>query len=717
MLLNDDPAALLNNVAKFITKDPEHRGNFVAGMLRNDAKAEAFQPTRLDATYKLETTFAKEPSYLQKIYAAEKEGVKLSDIASFIEPSNTMKLIKSSVGEKSTAANEHAELTSDTPAKTLLKQLLDENISNDKLTFNYLTARLRLNEFLGEDSPTMKRVLELEKIGLNIVKLKEFIDENHNENKVMVKTFVDSGASVKELSYSRLRGLSILMTRLQPDQGSFDHLLALEKQGLELSALAKYVTEDLHVRVPQINTLLQERASIKEVNVKRLADAAVLTKMKTYFEDPAALKYLSQLQVEGLSANRLLRYLEESPESRKATVLKLATENADVARFNKQMSLSLFPDDIAYKILDTSAKEQSNIAGAMGALKNWKTGELFYQAVNSWVGSGKSPSVDALLELNKQITSGELDVSHDLEDEGSAAKRTRSERGVEIAGILKSAMEGIEKQIPKDRPMVLLGRDNWLLLPLLREQGRPVQYFLWSRLQGADINTKQQWLKEVPPNAAVVDTGYSGSIINWIRSIDPTANGYLLSSSGRYPQLLSGSQVSKVQKIEYFPKLVGRARTYTDNGGAVSKSKDRDGDEQKSGKDMNHRWLVQGANIDMLRASGLSEWKIWRYSEYVGLTARERLGFDTEGQVAKHYAAVESARLRLPAWNRSGSVDRVDNQTESDTLKFPSHLINAGIPITADSLKAFNLHNNAAKNPGSDASPLLGTGNFSESFP
>ncbi len=59
----------------------------------------------------------------------------------------------------------------------------------------------------------------------------------------------------------------------------------------------------------------------------------------------------------------------------------------------KQMSLSLFPDDIAYRILDTSAKEQSNIAGVMGASKNWKTGELFSQAVNTWVGWASLPAL------------------------------------------------------------------------------------------------------------------------------------------------------------------------------------------------------------------------------------------------------------------------------------------------------------------------------------
>ncbi len=68
-------------------------------------------------------------------------------------------------------------------------------------------------------------------------------------------------------------------------------------------------------------------------------------------------------------------------------------------------------------------------------------------------------------------------------------------------------------------------------------------------------------LKEVAPNSAVIDTGYHGSIINAIKKIDPSASGYLLSSSGAYPQLLkSNNHSDMVQTIEYYPKLMGGPR-------------------------------------------------------------------------------------------------------------------------------------------------------------
>ena len=78
------------------------------------------------------------------------------------------------------------------------------------------------------------------------------------------------------------------------------------------------------------------------------------------------------------------------------------------------------------------------------------------------------------------------------------------------------------------------------------------------------------------PGAVVIDTGYSGSIPDAIRKVDPTATAYLLSSASSYPQLLKRHDHSAiVDNLEYFPKLVGRTKTYTDRGGAVSRKETR----------------------------------------------------------------------------------------------------------------------------------------------
>jgi hypothetical protein len=49
----------------------------------------------------------------------------------------------------------------------------------------------------------------------------------------------------------------------------------------------------------------------------------------------------------------------------------------------------------------------------------------------------------------------------------------------------------------------------------------------------------------------------------------------------------------------------------------------------------------------MLRAAGLPPWKVWRFSDYVGLTPQERLGLNTLEEVQKHYFGVEYDRIRV----------------------------------------------------------------------
>ena len=670
LLVAENHSMLLPGLLAFLKEDPAHRGEFLKRQIDKDASPETLDPLRLRNIDTLESAFGKDSPYFKKIQDIVEAGfgVRYQELATFIDPSNHSKKLQSNDVGKPTAEKLRADLAADYPAKTLLKKFLDENVEPKKLSYSYLNARLKLNEYLGEDSPILKRLLDLEPQGLNLINIKEFIDEDHIGNKSLVQRLVNSGATPKELGTSRLRGLAILVSKVQLDEDSFQHLLSLEKEGLNIDKLAKYVQADSKVRSAQIQALLSEHAPISVLNIKRLADAALLAKTTKYFTDPSTIKYLTQLQLDGLSANRLMRFIEDAPASRPELVNKLVAENADVKRFNKQMSFSLFPDDVSYAILDRSAKDGSSTATLMGALRNWKHGEEMYRATIDWIRDGNDPDVSSLMNLNKSVVDGYQTTSEN-QAATHEALRSRSDRGEGISSILKSAVEGIDKQIPKDKPIVLLGRDNWQLLPMLREQGRPVQYFLWSRLQGADVNTMNQWLKEVPPNSAVIDTGYSGSIINWIRNIDPSADGYLLSSSGKYPQLLSGLTAGRVKEIEYFPKLIGRSSTYTNDGGAVSKSKNRDGDEQKSKKDFNHRWFVQGANSDMLRAAGLSEWKIWRYSEYVGLTPKERLLLDTEGEVTNHYSDIKAQREQSTS-NKTPARSTVEpTYNESSTAK------------------------------------------------
>ena len=135
----------------------------------------------------------------------------------------------------------------------------------------------------------------------------------------------------------------------------------------------------------------------------------------------------------------------------------------------------------------------------------------------------------------------------------------------------------------------------------------------------------------MPPNAAVVDTGYSGSIINRIKNYDATVSGYLLSTTGdRYPRLLSDKHHSdRVSKIEQMTKLIERPDRHTERGGAlVNKNEKRDALSNKQTAEQ-RRWSTEAQSRAILRATGLTPWRAWRYSQFVGLIPQERLGLAT----------------------------------------------------------------------------------------
>ncbi len=56
------------------------------------------------------------------------------------------------------------------------------------------------------------------------------------------------------------------------------------------------------------------------------------------------------------------------------------------------------------------------------------------------------------------------------------------------------------------------------------------------------------------------------------------------------------------------------------------------------------RWYIERSARELLRATGLPEWDVWRYSQFVGLTPKERLGLDSQQQVEEHYQSVQKAR-------------------------------------------------------------------------
>ena len=206
----------------------------------------------------------------------------------------------------------------------------------------------------------------------------------------------------------------------------------------------------------------------------------------------------------------------------------------------------MFPDQIAYRIASEAHQGGARIPKILGELKSWQYGSGLRDLIIERVAAGgrlEDSDLDSLIERAKgQAPRTDSDAATIAPQAYSASPQSSKE----LASILRTAAESIDAAVPKDTPLVLLGRDMGFVLPFLRSR-RPVQYFLWSSQQTRDEGTARQWRMEVPPNAVAIDTGYSGTIIDAIRRGDPTASGYLLSrsQSSKYSQLLKGAESSR----------------------------------------------------------------------------------------------------------------------------------------------------------------------------
>lgn len=98
-----------------------------------------------------------------------------------------------------------------------------------------------------------------------------------------------------------------------------------------------------------------------------------------------------------------------------------------------------------------------------------------------------------------------------------------------LVGLMTDFMNRLEKLVDVVKPSttVFLGRDADLLAPVWKLRGHPAQVFHWARITEWN-NVIGRWKKEVPPNALVVDTGFSGTIPAMIYVLDPWFGGAVL---------------------------------------------------------------------------------------------------------------------------------------------------------------------------------------------
>ena len=314
--------------------------------------------------------------------------------------------------------------------------------------------------------------------------------------------------------------------------------------------------------------------------------------------------------------------------------------------------VDLFPSEIALKLAQDSSNKLVKWQNILSNLYDLKSGRVLHSLIVNHVndtGHLYAADLKILTQTAKSLTN-----SIDTNTITTTSHRT-IEPSHALANTIDESVEAILDKIPSDQTIVLLGRDMWPFYPLLKEANRPVQYFLWSRLQLDDKVTQQQWLKEIPPNANVIDTGFMGTIPKNIQKIDASINGFLLNTKDSYelkayfPALLpnTDSSYSGVTAIERIDKPIYRTKGYDIIANkAIALQEFNDSGDACNDSQIDLVRITQ-ANKQLLEALGLDSWTTWRYKNFTGTTPQERFGASNAQELKDHYQRVAQARKAL----------------------------------------------------------------------
>jgi len=671
-----------------LVKDSPRRAAVIAEEIKTGATAKQLNSNRVDSLERLSNHFDYQSPTMQRILQLEsKERLKINELADYIGDN------------RNRAAIVAGELARQTSAK--------------ELTINRLEGLDQLAKYVPYDSEAMSIILEREKNnGLSLTKLAEFtakfpkaatileekilaghtdqikdyqywysttLEANMNGDQHLTEKLNMSGLTTLDRAYlaefvnDNPNGGDILRRELQngATNDQLDHLRLEALLDLESRfAHNENVIKQLRILEPHTTLSLYELNQLIKSN-PRIADI-VENEINSGKPWASGSNFLNRDRLLGLAT--LEGYYQRNSDIMRS-IYKLEEEHGlDVGDLARHLDIipkrSITDRDAVIDLLikhQVSSEQLIAVVREM-AYPTFRTIDLGNLELNDSVANfslfARYPYI-----RNAGIPTEDLRASR--QNSGAMPECTRK-----AAAIVLETATAIMDDIPKGEPIVILGRDAWPLVPVLRAWGRPTQYFLWSRLQLGDKSTQERWEFEVPRNAWVIDTGYAGSILQDIYKIDPSIKGMLICSESDYwPQLRPGvDHKNVVENLEYFPKITGRCSGYTPRGIAICRTLNKGGDCDSY--TMTNPDVILGTT-GLLRTMYLPESYVQQYARFTGLTPKERLGIKSTDKVDAHLNAV--AIQRRPSAKSSNNRGLIENAG----ISFHAHGL-FGTPVLKD---------------------------------
>jgi hypothetical protein len=535
---------------------------------------------------------------------------------------------------------------------TVVRELIA--IGADNADFSGLSDVLIAHRALRSELETWNKLKELvqqengTKIKLRLVG--EFLASSDRESIQTVKTLVKTKFGAQEFFSDKLN----LVVRLKKIRELFDDnnqlrtwLKLIGNSPLDLRTGCDFILFNSGKRLPFVRFALTND-HLDLLNPQKLDKYSHLIDGLPVEAAVQILKSDSQ----GLPVLKLGAHMLEHPNRIAFVAGKLNTRLEGANELINHLRIPVMPAEVSQRVVCSGSKVLNQ---TIRSLNNWRSGQAYYDFLVEHVRKEDSFTADDATRLSRRAEDATHHgyrpninwIAKEYKDGDSLI--TRCARHIVIS------VDAIQRKIDADQPLVLLGRGMQPMVSGLRAAGAglrnpelwDVKYFLWTREQIEDKSTQRQWLKEVAPHSIVIDNGFTGQIFDAIANIDSSHSFNFLSSANpeKYPQLLDrpDSAAIALSFEDWLPRLINRPTGYRESGGAVSRLSGLAWSERHC---LHRRPREETTSFirQTMRELGLSEWYVWRYARFTGLTPQERLGVMTRDEVAAHYQRVEKLR-------------------------------------------------------------------------
>ena len=268
----------LTDFASFIEKNPTANKALIEELVASNSSDLELKPARLEALAQLKTYYSDNPSIVDRLAAAAKDCPRniLSDLAAFIG-----------------AAPE--------TRRQLVAKAVEDGVSINKLESGRLQGLESLNQYLGEDSIVVKKLLAMETNAnsvANLARLGHFVAGDPEVNGRILAKLIQQGVEFKDLTEYNLRPVAAITKHFGQDSPTTNKLLGMKSTTASFK-LPGFIEQDPGKHVPLIEKLVATGVNAWQLTFVQLEGIEKLS--ERFPVDSSVIKAAVSGRMEGLN--------------------------------------------------------------------------------------------------------------------------------------------------------------------------------------------------------------------------------------------------------------------------------------------------------------------------------------------------------------------------------------------------------------------------------